>query len=141
EHEVLLELLQRTGWGRTGADPQVAPPGSPTPLPPTAMPHFRDTAQTHIVLGSTTVAHSDPRRYAVILAALLLGGGMSSRLFQRIREEMGLAYSVFTFQSFHSLVGSQGVYVGTSAETAAAALDAVRTELAALVRDGFSREE
>ena len=48
---------------------------------------------------------------------MLLGGGMSSRLFQRVREELGLAYSVYTFQSFHADVGVQGVYVGTAPET------------------------
>ena len=43
----------------------------------------------------------------------MLGGGMSSRLFQRVREELGLAYSVYTFQSFHADAGMHGVYVGT----------------------------
>ena len=51
---------------------------------------------------------------------MLLGGGMSSRLFQRVREELGLAYSVYTFQSFHADTGMHGVYVGTAPETARA---------------------
>ena len=60
------------------------------------------------------------------LLSMLLGGGMSSRLFQRVREELGLAYSVYTFQSFHADAGMHGVYVGTAPETAREALDAIR---------------
>ena len=78
----------------------------------------RESAQTHIVFGATSVAHHDPRRYAVALVDTIFGGGMSSRLFQRIREELGLAYSVHTFQSFHPDTGIAGVYVGTSPATA-----------------------
>ena len=61
---------------------------------------------------------------------MLLGGGMSSRLFQRVREELGLAYSVYTYQSFHADAGMHGVYVATAPESAGAALDAIRDELA-----------
>src|SRR6185437_4248359 len=57
--------------------------------------HSRAYHPPHIVFGSPTVAHSDPRRYAVVLVDTVLGGGMSSRLFQRVREELGLAYSVY----------------------------------------------
>jgi predicted Zn-dependent peptidase len=57
-------------------------------------------------------AHEDPRARHVLLSTLL-GGGMSSRLFQRVREELGLAYAVYTFQSFHADIGMHGVYVGT----------------------------
>ena len=51
---------------------------------------------------------------------MLLGGGMSSRLFQRVREELGLAYSVYTYQTFHADAGMHGVYVATAPETARA---------------------
>ena len=90
----------------------------------------RDGAQTHVVVGSATVPHGDPRRYALILLSMLLGGGMSSRLFQRVREELGLAYAVYTFQSFHADVGMHGVYVGTAPETAREALRRHPSELA-----------
>ena len=71
----------------------------------------------------------------------LLGGGMSSRLFQRVREELGLAYSVYTFQSFHSLAGAHGVYVGTAPETRADALAAVQEELRRVSDAGISEHE
>jgi predicted Zn-dependent peptidase len=66
---------------------------------------------------------------------------MSSRIFQRVREELGLAYSVYTFQSFHADVGMHGVYVGTGPETAREALDAVDAELADVANNGLPAEE
>jgi predicted Zn-dependent peptidase len=101
----------------------------------------RDSAQTHLVFGAGLPGHSDPRRYGLILLSQLLGGGMSSRLFQRIREEMALAYSVYTFQSFFSLAGITGVYVGTRPGTAKKAADAVRAELDRLAGEGPSEAE
>jgi predicted Zn-dependent peptidase len=104
--------------------------------------HFeRDTAQTHIVIGSTVFAHSDPRRYAMSLIGMLFGGGMSSRLFQRIREELGLAYSVYSFQSFHEDSGVHGVYVGTTPESARSAVDAINAEMELLAAQGLSEED
>jgi len=70
-----------------------------------------------------------------------LGGGMSSRLFQRVREELGLAYSVFTFQSFYSRAGVSGVYLGTRPATAGKAAEAVREEMARVAREGLGLEE
>ncbi len=66
---------------------------------------------------------------------------MSSRLFQRVREEMGLAYSVFSFQSFYSRAGISGVYVGTRPEWADRAVDAIREEFGKLAREGLPSEE
>jgi len=104
--------------------------------------HFeRDTAQTHIVIGSPTFPHSDPRRYAMSMVGLLFGGGMSSLLFQRIREELGLAYSVYSYQSFHLDAGMHGVYVGTAPDTARAAVDAINDELQKLTASSFSEDD
>ena len=66
---------------------------------------------------------------------------MSSRLFQRIREELGLAYSVFTFQSFYSRGGVSGVYVGTRPSSAGKAAEAVREELLRVAEGALSPEE
>jgi predicted Zn-dependent peptidase len=141
-HEALLESLERTGWAsRTGGDAErlvVAPAAAQAP---TRRHVSRDGAQTHIVVGSTTVAHEDPRRHAMILLSTMLGGGMSSRLFQRVREDLGLAYAVYTFQSFHADVGTHGVYVGTGPETARQALDAIQNELAEVAANGLPEAE
>jgi predicted Zn-dependent peptidase len=141
-HDQLLDVLERTGWTsvpRGDAEPLVTPPLAPVSPSERHMP--RDGAQTHIVFGSPTIPHSDPRRYAVVLVDTILGGGMSSRLFQRVREEMGLAYAIYSFQNFHPETGSHGIYVGTSSDTAADASSAIREELTRLSTDGLTPAE
>jgi predicted Zn-dependent peptidase len=142
KHEQLLEALEQTGWGeipRGDAAPLLAPPASPAA--PSRSHVERESAQTHIVFGATSVAHHDPRRFAVALVDTIFGGGMSSRLFQRIREELGLAYAVHTFQSFHPDTGIAGVYVGTSPETAPQAAQAIEEELDKLAAHSLTEEE
>jgi predicted Zn-dependent peptidase len=142
DHDALLATLERTGWASQvpgDSSPLVVPPA--IALPPARRHVTREGAQTHIVVGSPTVPHGDPRRHAVVMLSMLLGGGMSSRMFQRVREELGLAYSVYTFQSFHADVGMHGVYVGTGTETARQALDAINEELANVAAHGLPPEE
>lgn len=98
----------------------------------------RTSAQTHIVFGVVAPGHSHKDRFALVLLSSALGGGMSSRLFQRVREELGLCYSVFTYQSFYRAAGVTGIYVGTRPATAAEASDAVRTELVRVAEEGLS---
>ena len=142
EHDELLRILAATGWNDVPAsDGKVPMPPAAIALPPTVKHFDRDGAQTHVVFGSATIPHSDPRRHALGLVGMLLGGGMSSRLFQRIREDLGLAYSVYTFQSFHRDSGNHGIYVGTAPETAAQAIDAIREELALVASEGIPDDE
>jgi predicted Zn-dependent peptidase len=101
----------------------------------------RDTAQTHVVFGTDLVPHADPLRYPLVLLSSAFGGGMSSRLFQRVREELGLAYSVFSFQSFYALSGVGGVYVGTRPDREEQAVDAIREEYARLAAEGLPPDE
>ncbi len=84
---------------------------------------------------------SDPLRYAVVLVNTALGGGMSSRLFQRIREERGLAYTVYSFQSFYAAGGHAGAYVGTGPDTAEDALGLLLDELKSLAERRLSERE
>ena len=141
-HEGLLVALQSSGWMDVprGDDARLTAP-SPLPVAPVERHVARDGSQVHIVFGSATVPHADPRRHTLMLVNTLLGGGMSSRLFQRVREELGLAYSVYTFQSFHVDAGSQGIYVGTAPETASEAVAAVREELGRLSGEGIPAAE
>ena len=138
DHDRLLETLERTGWADVPrGDTPAAATQAPVSRPPETVHVERDTTQTHLVFGAPAVPHSDPRRYAMSLVSMLLGGGMSSRLFQRVREELGLAYSVYTYQSFHADAGVHGVYVGTTPATAGAAADAIRAELQLLADHGI----
>jgi predicted Zn-dependent peptidase len=142
DHDHLVDILTRTGWAeqRTGA--KEAPSVPPVTAPPSSRRHVtRDGSQTHIVIGSPTLGYKDPRRHAMVLLSVLMGGGMSSRLFQRVREELGLAYAVYTFQTFYASCGVHGVYVATAPKTADAALDAIEHELAAVVDSGLPEDE
>ena len=98
-------------------------------------------ATTNGLFGTQTFAHADPRRYALVLLSSAFGGGMSSRLFQTVREELGLAYAVHTFQSTHVDAGMHGVYLATAPGTGAKAYDAVRRELARLTAEGLPDDE
>ena len=141
-HDDLVAVLARTGWSSVpGRD--LPPLRAPMPQaePPTTRHVHRDGAQTHIVIGARAVEHQHKHRFALLLISTLLGGGMSSRLFQRVREELGLAYSVFTYQSFHADCGMHGVNVATAPESARDALDAIRTELQRAADEGLPEAE
>ncbi len=101
----------------------------------------RETAQAHLVVANRTPPPTDPVREALVLISGAFGGGMSSRLFQRIREEMALAYSVYAYQSFYSRAGAAGVYLGTRPEALERAFDAVLTEYRLLHREGLTAVE
>ena len=143
-HETLLEQLGRQGWFEPATGN--APSGTPVspPVPPavrgTEARHSKDTAQTHIVFATDSMPYADRRKYALLVLANVFGGGMSSRLFQRIREELGLAYGIYAFTSFYRQVGVTGVYVGTQPKTASRAEAAIREEYAKLVREGLRGE-
>ena len=101
----------------------------------------RDSAQTHVVTGWTTPGRAHPGRYARSLLSEALGGGMSSRLFQRVREELALAYSVYSFHSLYSRGGVFGVYAGTRPGAEEAVLAAVAEEYDRSLGTGLSDAE
>lgn len=142
DHDQLLDVLDRTGWTsvpRGGNERLVAPP--PMPATPAIRRMAREGAQVHIVAGTVAPPYGDPRRYALVLLSVLLGGGMSSRLFQRVREELGLAYAIYTYQSFHADTGMHGVYVATAPETADDALRAILDELSRVCESALPDDE
>ncbi len=98
----------------------------------------REASQSHLVITNSTPSYTDPIRNALILISGAFGGGMSSRLFQRIREEMALAYAVYSFQSFYSQAGIAGVYVGTRPESSEEALQGILAEYAKLWENGIT---
>lgn len=101
----------------------------------------RSSNQSHVVFGARTVPYAHPHRYTLAVLSAAFGGGMSSRLFQRVREERGLAYSVHSFQSFYRQAGNFGVYVGTRPGAADGAVDLILEEFAELAANGLSSEE
>jgi predicted Zn-dependent peptidase len=101
----------------------------------------RDTTQAHIVFGTDTFRYADDRRYALAMLVNAFGGGMSSRLFQRIREDLGLAYAVYAYHQFYRSAGQSGVYIGTQPATAEQATDAILAEFRNLAAEGLSATE
>jgi predicted Zn-dependent peptidase len=141
-HDQLMTVLEREGW----LDGAVHEPARPAVLPSPAARgverrETRDTTQTHIVFGTDTFALRDPRRFPLAILTNVFGGGMSSRLFQRVREELGLAYAVFAFKTFYQGSGQLGVYVGTQPESADRAVDAIRGEYDRVAREGLPANE
>ena len=95
----------------------------------------------HVVIGTDTFTGRDRRRVALALLVNALGGGMSSRLFQRVREELGLAYSVYSYQSGFQASGIAGTYVATAPGTADKAVAAILAEYALVAKEGLPTEE
>ena len=95
----------------------------------------RDLDQVHIVLGFPAVSYSDPDYYPAMLLSTLLGGGMSSRLFQEIREKRGLVYSIYSFAAPYLDGGLFGIYAGTGEKEAAELVPVTLEELHRVQRD------
>jgi len=141
EHDQLMASLEREGWFegdatpvRAGIPPVDAVRGERLDVP-------RESQQCHLVFGSDAVSSRDPRRYVFSIISTVFGGGMSSRLFQKVREELGLAYAIFSYQQFYQTAGVTGVYVGTQSETADQAAEVILGEYARLATEGLPAEE
>ncbi|KND39325.1 M16 family metallopeptidase [Streptomyces acidiscabies] len=101
----------------------------------------RKTEQAHVVLGMPGLARTDDRRWALGVLNTALGGGMSSRLFQEVREKRGLAYSVYSYTSGFADCGLFGVYAGCRPSQVHDVLKICRDELDQVARDGLTDDE
>jgi predicted Zn-dependent peptidase len=89
----------------------------------------RDLEQSHLVIGFPTVSANDPDYYALSVYSTILGGGMSSRLFQEVREKRGLVYSVYSFASTYRDTGLMGIYAGTGPDELAKLIPVIADEI------------
>ena len=126
DHDALVEKGQKlfgdgNGNGRIGCEPARYRGGE--------MRDRRDLEQLHLVLGFEGVPYDDDEFYAATALTTLLGGGMSSRLFQEIRERRGLVYSIYSFASYYADTGLFGIYAGTGADEAAELVEAICHEI------------
>ncbi len=150
EHEAVVEAvvsqLSPPGWLERTAPPRprrVVPGRPPSSLPATGADVVveRDSEQAHVVLGTTGLAATDERRYTLSVLNAVLGGGMSSRLFQEVRERRGLAYTVYSFAGGYADGGYFGLYAGCSPQKTDLVVDLLVSEWERLAADGIDEEE
>jgi predicted Zn-dependent peptidase len=141
EHEAIVtavtDRLSRSGRPSGGSRPIRTPPGVP------AEPFVgqrRPTEQAHLALALPGVHRHHPDRFAVAQLAHILGGGVSSRLFQEVRERRGLAYSVYAYRVSYDDAGALVIYAGTSPKHATEVLDVLNEELARMASGVSERE-
>jgi len=140
DHERLCELVSKCFSAPDGEALPLS--GGPPSFTPTVFHEVRaDLQQMYVSLGSRGVPFGDSDRYALLVLHTLFGGGMSSRLFQSVREEAGLAYSVFSALDFHRDAGMVSIHLGVAPSRTREALQRVRSELDALLSEGPTEEE
>ena len=128
-----------------GTLPEAAPRGLRVPEPPVKLSGVvvedRPTEQAHLVLGTHALPRDHDLRWALSVLSTGVGGGMSSRLFQEVREKRGLVYSVYSYVSAHADAGMFGVYAGCAPSRVDEVLRIVRAELALATEKGLTDEE
>ncbi|GGS46502.1 putative zinc protease [Planobispora rosea] len=145
-HEQVVELVA-AAYERAGALG-----GNATPIPPRVTGEgvetrsgirvlHRPTEQANLVLGTTGITRTDDRRFALGVLNAALGGGMSSRLFQEIREKRGLAYSTYSYTSQYADTGQFGIYAGCLPSKIDDVLEICREEILRVVAEGITEDE
>ena len=139
DHDAFVAEVEANFDGFTGACALPVPEAPATT--PNALFRHKESEQAHIVLGTRGLSAVDERRYALSVLDTILGGGMSSRLFQEIREKRGLVYSVYTFQASYRAAGLFGVYAGASAENVQKCVDVIGEQFEAVRELGVTEAE
>lgn len=139
EHQRIVDWAAREFGGMQGRAELVD--GQP-PVANRSVTYFEKALeQVHVCIGAPGISQLAEERYAGYLLNTALGGGMSSRLFQEVREKRGRAYSVYSFLSSYLDAGYLGIYVGTSAEWIEEVVAIILAELKGLKRDGLRPDE
>jgi len=126
DHDAIVELAGTAFAGLAGRDDRI---DDPARYVGGDHRESRDLEQVHLVLGFPGVSYQDPDYYAASILSALLGGGMSSRLFQEIREQRGLVYSIYSFTASYVDGGLFGVYAGTGEDEVAELLPVLCDQL------------
>ena len=151
EHERVAEAVRQSFSHVLRGDPapagprlggsRVGGPGASTAAGTGVRLISRGIEQANLILGCEGLSRTDERRFALGVLNAALGGGMSSRLFQEVREKRGLAYSVYSFSSQHADTGIWGVYVGCLPSKADEVLAICRDEVAKVISGGLDDAE
>ena len=139
DHDALVKGIEARFTGPDGAGPARSAIAL-APARPLAV-ITRSTEQAHVVVAMRGLARDDEDRFAFAVLNQLLGGGMSSRLFQEVREKRGLAYSVYSYRAAYLESGLFAVYAGTAPARVNTVLGVVNTELDRLLQDPIPERE
>jgi predicted Zn-dependent peptidase len=139
DHQRLLELVAPT-FGSIVSDQNLPKRHAPE-ISPGMRIHFRELEQVHVCLSTPGLSITDPRRFALSLLNSLLGGNMSSRLFQEIRERRGLAYSVYSYIGSHVDSGMFGIYAGIHPDNVQQTIELIVQEMNAICRTPITAAE
>ncbi len=139
DHDQLVAGVERRFTGPAGAGPRRVPQAL-APARPLIV-STRPTEQAHLVVGLRAPGRDDEDRFAFAVLNQLLGGGMSSRLFQEIREKRGLVYSVYSYRAAYLECGLLAVYAGTSPARATTVLRLIDQELDRLLQEEIPERE
>lgn len=135
DHDEVVAQVEAGMLGTAGERPLRTPhDGEPGPNPMAVVED--DLEQVHLVLGMRALRRDDPDRFAFSVLNQVLGGGMSSRLFQEVREQRGLAYSVYSYRAAFEETGAFGIYAGTAPEKVDELLDVLDTQIGRIQTDG-----
>lgn len=121
--------------------PRSSRPGAESPGTGRLRVLTKDTEQAHICYGVSCLDSRHPDRFALAVIDTVLGGGMSSRLFQEIREKQGLVYAVFSFHALYQDTGQWTMYAGTRPENATKVVRLIQAEIDRLLDSGLTAEE
>jgi len=139
-HKRLVRMIEKRLGNTLGVDQNRTSPAFPDMKDQRQDLHTA-TQQAHILWGCRGLSYSDRRKYVLFILSTLLGGGMSSRLFQTVREKHGLAYSVYSFMDNYQDSGLFGIYAGTQPERAEEALELIKKEIHKLIAHPVSARE
>jgi predicted Zn-dependent peptidase len=134
------ELIEKSFAEKRSSVGKIVPPTVP-PVRIMRRHEERELEQTHLTVGFNGITKDDPRRWSLFLMSTIMGGSMSSRLFQRVRENEGLCYSIYSFHSSYADNGIFGVYCGTSPEKYARAMDLIIDECGKVAHGIVTEEE
>ena len=140
EWDAVLEMANRLlgGWAAEGLDKLPCITATATP---TVLTREKDIEQVHICLGYPALPMGDERNYDISIFNSVFGGAMSSRLFQKIREDSGLAYTVYSYPNAYTDTGMLSVYAATNPETAVQVYEMIVAEAKAIAEGGMTEKE
>lgn len=138
--EALISWVEGAFSGWVG-DQAIPYPKNEVIVPPKPALQSKDTEQAHLCLAYQSLPANHPDRYALMALSTVLGGGVSSRLFQKIREEQGLVYSIYSYQSSYPGCGDFSIYAACSPSKIAKVLQLIHHEVDDLLQNGISQQE